>query len=82
MWYVYILRSLVDDKLYVGSTNNIERRLTEHNSGMVDSTKSRMPLSLETYFRVKDKAKAVNLEQYLKTGSGKAFLNMERCPSG
>jgi putative endonuclease len=74
MWYVYIMRSMVDNNLYVGSTNNIRRRLTEHNSGNVDSTKSRMPFSLEAYVAVKDKAKAIELEQYFKTGSGRALL--------
>ncbi len=74
MWYVYILRSRMDNNLYIGSTNNIGRRLSEHNSGKVDSTKSRLPFSLEAYVAVKDKAKAVELEQYFKTGSGRALL--------
>ena len=74
MWYVYVLRSLKDNNLYVGSTNDIDRRLSEHNSGKVDSTKNRMPLRLEAYFAVKDQLRAVELEQYFKTGSGKAFL--------
>ena len=74
MWYVYILRSLVDKGLYVGSTNNIDRRITEHNSGKVDSTKSRIPFNLEAYIAVKDQVKAIELEQYFKTGSGKALL--------
>jgi putative endonuclease len=74
MWYVYILRSMIDNNLYIGSTNNIRRRLSEHNSGKVDSTKSRMPFSLEAYIAVKDKAKAIELEQYFKTGSGRALL--------
>ena len=75
MWYVYILRSVTDSALYIGSTNDIERRLDEHNSGKVDSTRSRRPLNLEAYVAVKDKAKAIELEQYLKTGSGRAILN-------
>jgi len=74
MWYVYILRSARDNNLYVGSTNNIHRRLNEHNSGKVDSTKNRTPFSLEAYFAVRDKLKAIELEQYLKTGSGRALL--------
>jgi predicted GIY-YIG superfamily endonuclease len=74
MWYVYILRSTIDKNLYVGSTNDIRRRLTEHNSGEVDYTKSRAPFNLEAYIAVKDKAKAIQLEQYLKTGSGRALL--------
>ena len=75
MWYVYILRSAIDNKLYIGSTDNINRRLSEHNSGKVDSTKNRVPLKLEAYFAVKDKSKAIEFEQYLKTGSGRAILN-------
>jgi len=74
MWYVYILRSIIDKNLYIGSTNNILRRLAEHNSGKVDSTKSRVPFNLEAYIAVKDQAKAIELEQYLKTGSGRALL--------
>jgi putative endonuclease len=74
MWYVYILRSSIDKNLYVGSTNNIRRRLTEHNSGEVDSTRSRIPFSLEAYIAVKDQTKAIELEQYFKTGSGRALL--------
>jgi predicted GIY-YIG superfamily endonuclease len=74
MWYVHILRSIIDKNLYVGSTNNIRRRLTEHNSGEVDSTKSRIPFSLEAYIAVKDQAKAIELEYYFKTGSGRVLL--------
>ena len=73
MWYVYILRSIIDKNLYIGSTDNIRWRLAEHNSGKVDSTKSRLPFSLEAYIAVKDKARAIELEQYFKTGSGKAI---------
>ncbi len=75
MWYVYILRSIRDNALYIGSTNDIGRRLDEHNSGKVESTRNRKPLSLEAYIAVKDKNKAIELEQYLKTGSGRAILN-------
>ncbi len=74
MWYVYIRRSIIDKNLYIGSTNNILRLLTEHNSGKVDSTKNRIPFNLEAYIAVKDQAKAIELEQYLKTGSGRALL--------
>ena len=63
MWYVYILRSIVDKAIYIGSTNNIYRRLTEHNSGKVESTKSRITFSLEACIAVKDKAKVIKLEQ-------------------
>jgi predicted GIY-YIG superfamily endonuclease len=75
MWYVYILRSTTDNNLYIGSTNDVARRFSEHNSGKVDSTKSRRPFSLEAYFAVKYKSRAVAFERYLKSGSGRAFLH-------
>src|SRR3989338_2935618 len=41
---VYILKSLIDNKRYIGSTNDLPRRLIQHNSGQVTSTKNRRPL--------------------------------------
>lgn len=49
MFYVYILKSRKDDKLYIGSSSDLKRRLKEHNSGLVESTKSRIPFKL-VYF--------------------------------
>jgi len=74
MHYVYVLTSEVDNELYIGETNNVESRLNSHNLGYVESTKDRTPLKLLTYIAVENKSKAVKLEKYLKTGSGKAFL--------
>ena len=65
---------MTDRNFYVGSTDNVRRRLTEHNSGRVDSTKCRLPFSLEAYIAVKDQTKAIELERYFKTGSGRALL--------
>jgi predicted GIY-YIG superfamily endonuclease len=75
MWYVYVLKSAVDKKLYISSTDDISRALNEHNSGQVEATKEKTPLILETYITVKDKAKAAELETYFKTPSGRAILN-------
>jgi predicted GIY-YIG superfamily endonuclease len=74
MWYVYFLKSIPKDYLYIGSTNNLERRRTEHNDGLVQSTKAYRPLEIEAYVAVKTEKKARELEQYFKTGSGKAIL--------
>ena len=43
MHYVYILRSLKDNRHYVGMTTNLENRLRYHNCGKVKSTKNRIP---------------------------------------
>ena len=49
MFYVYILKSNKDGKLYIGYSNNLRKRFREHNLGLVESTKSRMPLRLVYY---------------------------------
>ena len=74
MWYVYILRSKADGKLYVGSTADLRRRLQEHHEGQSQSTGNRRPLELEAYIAVKEESIARDLEKYLKTGSGIATL--------
>ena len=74
MWYVYFLKSISKDYLYIGSTNNLERRSAEHNNGLVKSTKTYKPLRIEAYVAVRTEVKARELEKYFKTGSGKAIL--------
>ena len=74
MWYVYILRSKLDRTLYVGSTDDLKRRLKEHEKGQSESTKHRRPLELEAYVAVKKASIARDLEEYFKSGSGTATL--------
>jgi len=74
MWYVYVLKSLTKDYIYIGSTNNLKRRLEEHNNGLCVSTNPYKPFQLETFIGVKTEQKARELEKYFKTGSGKAVL--------
>jgi predicted GIY-YIG superfamily endonuclease len=73
-WYVYILKSLIKDFIYVGSTNNLDRRLVQHNTGIVQSTKAYRPFEINAYIAVVTEVKARELEKYFKTGSGKAIL--------
>ena len=46
MFFVYMIKSNKKSWYYVGSTNDLERRVGEHNSGKVKSTKPYLPLSL------------------------------------
>jgi len=46
MYIVYVIKSEKDSRLYVGFTENIERRLKEHNSGKTKSTKGYVPWNL------------------------------------
>ncbi len=74
MWYVYILESSKDKKHYIGSTNDLNRRLLEHNEGKVEATSVRRPLRLVSYIAVENEGQARSLEKYLKTGSGFSFI--------
>jgi len=49
MYYVYLIKSVSDKNFYIGSTNDLRRRLSEHNSGLVFSTQSRRPFELVYY---------------------------------
>ena len=75
MWYVYFLKSINKNFIYVGSTDNLKRRFDEHNDGLCQSTKSYRPFELNAYIAVLTERKARELEKYFKSGSGKAVLN-------
>ena len=66
MFYVYVLKSLKDDKLYVGSTDDLRRRLAEHNTGKAKSTASRRPFTLRYYEAYSKEADARRRESMLK----------------
>lgn len=74
MYYVYVLRSQKDKRLYVGFTGNLRVRIKFHNEGRVAATKNRRPLQLVYYEACLDKIKTEKREKYFKTGFGRGFL--------
>jgi putative endonuclease len=74
MNYTYILKSEKDRKLYVGWTNDLKKRILEHNSGKVTATQYRRPLELVYYEACLSKDKTIKRERYFKTGYGRRFL--------
>ncbi|PKP21679.1 MAG: hypothetical protein CVU05_06250 [Bacteroidetes bacterium HGW-Bacteroidetes-21] len=74
MTYVYILKCS-DNSHYTGCTGNLEERILRHNNGYVKSTKGKLPVELITCITFTDKYKAFFFEKYLKSGSGRAFMN-------
>jgi putative endonuclease len=66
MFFVYILKSKKDDKLYLGSTNDLRERIKKHNSGLVESTKKRVPLKLVYYEAYAAEEEARRREHNLK----------------
>jgi putative endonuclease len=74
MYFVYVLRSLKDGKFYTGYTENVDRRLTGHNSGKNTSTKYRCPFEIVYYEACRNQRDALRREKYLKTTYGKRYI--------
>jgi putative endonuclease len=73
--YVYILQSEVDvEHFYTGLTDNLRERLKRHNDGNVPHTSKWRRWTLKTYIAMSDRQRAAELENYLKSLSGRAFV--------
>ena len=72
--FVYVIRSEVDGRFYVGMTGDLERRLKEHNSGKTRSTKGYRPWKLIFTEEYETSIEARAREKYLKSGVGKEFI--------
>ncbi|MFH0926700.1 MAG: GIY-YIG nuclease family protein [bacterium] len=74
-YYVYLLKSNNTPWIYIGCTDDLERRLKEHANGQVYSTKKMLPVELIYYEAYKSKDCAYQREKSLKAfGSGLAKL--------
>lgn len=73
-YFVYVLLSLKDKLFYVGYTQDLEKRMDEHHTGKVTSTKNRRPLKLIHYEYFINKADAKAREVFLKSGFGREQL--------
>lgn len=72
MFYVYVLES--GSHYYVGYTNDLKRRLKEHNAGQNIATKAHIPWTLIFYEAYAEQDDAIRRESYLKTSQGKQAL--------
>ena len=75
-FYIYVLESLKDGDYYTGYTENLKRRIEEHNKGLSFATKFRLPFSLIYFEGCLDQDDAKRREQYLKTTQGRRFLGL------
>ena len=73
-YYVYILQSKKNNSLYVGYTEDLRKRLQEHNRGLNFSTKPYKPWQLIHYEAYRDQKDAKRREEYLKTSQGARLL--------
>ncbi len=62
MWYVYFLQ-LNNDDIYVGSTNDLRRRIDSHARGEVTSTEAYLPFRLKSYVAAGTEKTARELER-------------------
>jgi putative endonuclease len=74
-FFVYVLRSERDGRLYTGMTDRLERRLKEHNAGKTQSTRYRRPFTLLYTESYGSRAEAARRERFLKSGAGHKFLS-------
>jgi putative endonuclease len=73
-FYAYVLRSLANGHLYKGSTENIEKRISEHNAGTVTYTSRYLPWELVYFEKFDSRTEAIAREKFLKSGQGRAWL--------
>lgn len=73
-FYTYVLKCEKTGTFYTGTTNNLERRLEQHNKGQVAYTKNKLPAGLVYYETCLNKDDAYRRERYLKTSLGKRYL--------
>ncbi|MBU3821078.1 GIY-YIG nuclease family protein [Flavobacteriaceae bacterium XHP0103] len=74
MYYTYVLKSQVDGRLYKGHCQDLRKRILEHNSRKVFSTKGFIPWELVYFESFETRKEAINREKFLKTGVGREFL--------
>jgi putative endonuclease len=71
---VYVLQSLSDGRTYIGSTNNVNRRIKQHNLGQVKSTKHRVPFKILFTEDFATLSEARKRETWWKSGAGRIKL--------
>jgi len=79
MYYVYVIKSQSHDTRYVGTTDDIYKRLNEHNLGKCRYTSGRRPWRLIYKEKYPTRGEAMKREKFLKSGQGRKFLDKIVC---
>ena len=77
-YYVYAIKSKNRSYIYVGISNNPERRILQHNKGYNKTTKSYRPFDCILVEKYNSRKDARKREKYLKSGCGKEFLKSKK----
>ena len=77
MWFVYILKSKIKEKYYVGCTNNLRKRIYQHNTGQTLSVKAYLPYELVYKEEYREQSVAYKREKEIKSyKGGRAFKKL------
>jgi putative endonuclease len=72
--YVYVIQSIsIPKQMYVGCTEDLNERLATHNKGGSSHTAKYRPWKMILFIGFEHKEKAIDFEQYLKSGVGRTF---------
>ena len=84
MFHVYAIKSILRNYIYVGLTNNLERRFGEHGNGENKTTRPYKPFELIFIEKFVKRSDARKKEKFLKSGIGKEFLKalVNKSPDG
>jgi putative endonuclease len=74
MFYTYLLKSKKNGHLYTGTTNDLRKRLKQHNEGKSNFTKKNIPYELIYYEACLNEKDAGSRELFLKSGIGKRYI--------
>ena len=74
MYHTYILKSEKSKRLYIGHSENIERRLLEHNTNQSKSTRNKGPWEIIFTKEFESRSEAVKFELKLKSIKNKNYL--------
>lgn len=77
MYYIYILKSILNGTYYTGSTNDLKKRLVEHNTGKVFSTKRYKPWKL-LYYEAYIEEKLARLREHRLKHNGNAIRELKK----
>lgn len=77
MYYSYVIRSIKSGILYKGSTENLEIRLIEHNSGLSNFTSKHTPWELVLFEEFPNRTAALLREKWYKTGVGRDWIKAQ-----
>jgi putative endonuclease len=83
MFYIYIIHSSHRQRYYVGSTEDVEKRLQQHNAGKSASTRAGIPWELIRTESFATRSEAVLRERQIKArGIGRYLADLQNLSSG